>query len=128
MRHSLHRLHPCIRVQHHCSMLLHRPSMPSSRHQTLLMNRPESPMPCRWMSLGLAVVCPATLALAAGLPGELRGMSSNIVKLLEFGGQHPIYVPSKASAFQGIGACGVCCFMSGELHDMSSDLVQLLDG
>ena len=54
-------------------------------------------MPCRWMFLGLAVVCPATLALAAGLPGELRGMSSNIVKLLDFGGQHPIYVPSKAS-------------------------------
>ena len=61
------------------------------------MKRPELPTPCRWVFLGLAVVCPATLALAAGLPGELRGMSSNIVKLLDFGGQHPIYVPSKAS-------------------------------
>ena len=118
----------CTCLQHHYSMLLHWPSKPSSRYQAPLKDRPESPMPCRWMSLGLAVVCPATLALAAGLPGELRGMSSNIVKLLEFGGQHPIYVPSKASAFQGIGACGVCCSMSGELCGMSSDLVQLLDG
>ena len=89
--------YPCMCVHHHLNMLLHRLSMPSSWHQHPTMKRPEVPTPCRWMFLGLAVVSPATLALAAGLPGELRGMSSNIVKLLDFGGQHPIYVPSKAS-------------------------------
>ena len=108
------------------SMLLHWLNMPSSRLWTPNKDRPQLPTPCRWMFLGLAVVCPATLALAAGLPGELRGMSSNIVKLLDFGSQHPIYVPSKASVSWHWALRAVCYFTFGELQGMDSVLVKLL--